>query len=354
MVLKRIVFFVVVGLASAATTYTLRTAIAADSPAPSAADLAMKPTDYIAKIPKGQIKNPYKDSQADIVAQGEHIFLSYGCNGCHGGGGGGGMCPPLTNDVWVYDGDDDTIFRLVTLGSDALQAQGYTRKGRENVVGPMPPFGQIVKSTDDLFKMFVFVRFEVTAQSADQKYKYGTPRRPKIIFLDLIVSSGVWPEMVHPAVFVALQFAGVPQREQSQSLATGAESVRYPKSRRTISGIRPKDGGKNSMKGPRSCRVQSEFHIQSRIANSQRRPQRTKTCRHRSPRHALVVSLHEGIWHRAIDETRKARCSIRIPFAKRSIVWANCCAWRAQRWKVSTTRSRDRDSPSFFPICKAR
>ncbi len=172
--LKRILLVALAGFASVVTVYTLRTAAAADSPAPSAADLAMKPPDYIAKIPKGQIKNPYKDTQADIVAQGEHLFLSYGCNGCHGGGGGGGMCPPLTNDVWVYDGDDDTIFRLVTLGSDGLQAQGYARKGRENVVGPMPPFGQIVKSTDDLFKIFTFVRSKYSA-SADQKYKFGTP-----------------------------------------------------------------------------------------------------------------------------------------------------------------------------------
>ena len=176
--LKRILLLVLVGCASAVTTYTLRPAHAADSPAPSAADLALKPPDYVAKVPKGQIKNPYKDTQADIVAQGEHLFLSYGCNGCHGGGGGGGMCPPLTNDVWVYDGDDDTLFRLVTLGSDALQAQGYSRHGRENVVGPMPPFGQIVKSADDLFKIFAFVRFKYSA-NADPLYKYGTPDSQK-------------------------------------------------------------------------------------------------------------------------------------------------------------------------------
>ncbi|MEP6484385.1 MAG: c-type cytochrome [Rudaea sp.] len=173
--LKRVALFVLLGLVSAATTYTLRTAVAAGSPpAVSPADLALKPADFIAKVSKGQIKNPYQETQADIVAQGEHLFLSYGCNGCHGGGGGGGMCPPLTNDVWVYEGDDDTIFRLVTLGSDALQQQGYSRKGRENVVGPMPPFGQIVKSTDDLFKIFAFVRSKYSA-SADQKYKFGTP-----------------------------------------------------------------------------------------------------------------------------------------------------------------------------------
>ncbi len=158
---------------AATTIYTINTAIAAD--APKAVDYAtVKPADLVANTPKGKIQNPYKDTQADIVAQGEHLFLSYGCNGCHGGGGGGGMCPALTNDVWVYGGDDDTIFRLVTLGSDELQKAGYTRKGRENVVGPMPPFGAIVKSADDLFKMFAFVRSRYSA-SADPAYKFGTP-----------------------------------------------------------------------------------------------------------------------------------------------------------------------------------
>ena len=113
-----------------------------------------------------------------IVADGQQKFLSYSCNGCHGGGGGGGMCPPLTNDVWVYDGDDDTLFRLVTLGSDELQKAGYSRHGSENVVGPMPPFGTLIKSSDDLFRILTFVRSKYSA-NADPHYKYGTPPEQK-------------------------------------------------------------------------------------------------------------------------------------------------------------------------------
>ena len=45
--------------------------------------------------------------------------------------------------------DDDTLFRLIALGSDELQKQGYVRKGSENVVGPMPPMGTVVKNPDD-------------------------------------------------------------------------------------------------------------------------------------------------------------------------------------------------------------
>jgi mono/diheme cytochrome c family protein len=108
--------------------------------------------------PKGQLKNPYSDSDQAVVQAGSGLYLRYGCNGCHGGNGGGGMCPPLTNDVWVYGGDDDTLFRLVAYGSEALQGKGYSRKGTESVVGPMPPMGQVVQTDDDLWRILAFVR----------------------------------------------------------------------------------------------------------------------------------------------------------------------------------------------------
>jgi mono/diheme cytochrome c family protein len=171
-VIRRIVAGAIICLACAGTSLVLGTAFAADAPKVDYATI--KPGDLVAKTPKGGLKNPYKDTQADIVAEGEHQFLSYSCNGCHGGGGGGGMCPALTNDVWVYGGDDDTLFRLVTLGSDALQKAGYMRKGRENVVGPMPPMGVLIKNADELWKIITFVRSKYSP-NADQAYKYGTP-----------------------------------------------------------------------------------------------------------------------------------------------------------------------------------
>jgi hypothetical protein len=62
----------------------------------------------------------------------------------------------------------------VTLGSVDLQKAGYSRKGSENVVGPMPPFGTLIKSSDDLWRILTFVRSKYSP-NADQKYKYGTP-----------------------------------------------------------------------------------------------------------------------------------------------------------------------------------
>jgi len=147
---------------------------AADAPAAGAGG-GPTPVQAEAAAAKGTLKNPYTDDNQDIDEQGHKLFFNYSCNGCHGGTGGGGMCPPLINDVWVYGGDDDTLFRLVTLGSVALQAKGYTRRGHENVVGPMPPFGTLIPTADDLWKIITFIR---SAYHGDPKYKFGSPPPP--------------------------------------------------------------------------------------------------------------------------------------------------------------------------------
>ncbi|MGH8771587.1 MAG: c-type cytochrome [Pyrinomonadaceae bacterium] len=118
----------------------------------------MPPLERVKATEKGKLKNPYSHENQTVVEEGRKIYLGYSCNGCHGGGGGGGMCPPLSNEVWVYGKDDDTLFRLVTLGTDELQKQGYTRKGSEGVVGPMVPFHALIKTEDELWKMITFIR----------------------------------------------------------------------------------------------------------------------------------------------------------------------------------------------------
>src|SRR5580698_368263 len=94
--------------AGAAALYALEQ-VWADAPAASVDYTKIAPVDLIKDAPKGSLTNPYKDTQEDIVAQGGKLLQQYACSGCHGGGGGGGMCPPLTNDTWVYGGDDDTL-----------------------------------------------------------------------------------------------------------------------------------------------------------------------------------------------------------------------------------------------------
>lgn len=120
---------------------------------------SMTPLERVASTPKGELKNPYVDANDKVLELGRKKFLSASCNGCHGGTGGGGMCPPLSNEVWVYGSDDDTLYRLIALGSDEFTKQtGISRKGRENVVGPMPGHGAIVKTDDDMWKIITFIR----------------------------------------------------------------------------------------------------------------------------------------------------------------------------------------------------
>ena len=115
------------------------------------------PVDIVNTAPVGTIHNPFT-GKPDMIAEGRKVFFGKSCNGCHGGGGGGGMCPSLKNDVWVYGSDDDTLFRLIALGSQGLQSKGYVRKGMESVVAPMPPFGGLIKDDEEEFKLIAFLR----------------------------------------------------------------------------------------------------------------------------------------------------------------------------------------------------
>jgi mono/diheme cytochrome c family protein len=73
----------------------------------------MTPLQRVASTPKGQLKNPYSDFTS-VAEEGHRKYMAAGCNGCHGGGGGG----------WR----------------------------------PMPHFGDIIKTDDDLWKIIAWVR----------------------------------------------------------------------------------------------------------------------------------------------------------------------------------------------------
>jgi mono/diheme cytochrome c family protein len=133
------------------------------------------PLELIEKTPIGGLHNPYNDDPAAMEEVGHKKYLSFSCNGCHGGGGGGGMCPPLTNDTFVYGADDDTLFRLIALGSDELQKKGYTRVKKEIVTGPMPPFGTIIKTSDDLWKVIAWMRVKNPGSVKDVDKPAQTP-----------------------------------------------------------------------------------------------------------------------------------------------------------------------------------
>ncbi len=143
----------------ASMTWAQTPAKPADSKTSAAAPAAgTNPQQLADSTPKGKLKNPYAASDKAAAASGQKLYNGAGCEGCHGGTGGGGICPPLADGVWIYGGDDDTLFRLVTYGSQTLQSKGYTRKAEENVVAPMPAMAGVVGSADDLWHILTFVR----------------------------------------------------------------------------------------------------------------------------------------------------------------------------------------------------
>ena len=150
---------------------TAVSALRAAPPAGTAPPAAkVSPVDLVKTAPKGSLKNPYTDAMPDIVARGETLFQTSSCSACHGPQGGGGLCPPVTNDIWVYGGDDDTLFRLIALGSDQLQRQGYSRTGHESIVASMPAFGAAIASADEVWALITFVRAHY---AGDPKQKFG-------------------------------------------------------------------------------------------------------------------------------------------------------------------------------------
>jgi len=109
-------------------------------------------------------RNPYTGDPAAIAA-GRALFAAKACSACHGADGGGGMCPPVTNDTWVYGSDDATLFDLLRLGSVALRERGRLRIGREARVGDMPPLAGVL-SDDEAWQVLAYVRSKYAGDPA--------------------------------------------------------------------------------------------------------------------------------------------------------------------------------------------
>lgn len=126
--------------------------------ATAAAGETRTPLELVKAVEKGKLKNPFTDNP-EAIEEGKKLYFGNSCNGCHGGGGGGGMCPSLTNETWVYGSDDDTLFRLITLGSATLKSeQGFKAIAKETVTGPMPGYQDIITDTDKLWKIIAWIR----------------------------------------------------------------------------------------------------------------------------------------------------------------------------------------------------
>jgi cytochrome c oxidase cbb3-type subunit 3 len=73
---------------------------------------------------------------AALAAEGEQLFLSTGCVGCHGMDGKGMTAvgaPNLTDDVWLYGGDAGTLRETVTNGRAGQMPAFQDKLGEQRV-----------------------------------------------------------------------------------------------------------------------------------------------------------------------------------------------------------------------------
>jgi cytochrome c5/cytochrome c551/c552 len=63
----------------------------------------------------GAIKNPYEGDKA-AIAQGEALFNSMGCVGCHAPEAGGGRGPPLSDLAWIYGDEPADLYLTISRG----------------------------------------------------------------------------------------------------------------------------------------------------------------------------------------------------------------------------------------------
>jgi cytochrome c5 len=93
------------------------------------------------KTPAGaNPSNPFTGN-AKSAREGEQLFASMNCDGCHGGGATGWVAPSLNDGRWRYGGSDAAIFQSIYYGRP---------KG-------MPAFGGLL-SPEIVWKLVTYVQ----------------------------------------------------------------------------------------------------------------------------------------------------------------------------------------------------
>jgi cytochrome c oxidase cbb3-type subunit III len=65
--------------------------------------------------PSDSLPNPFRADRKS-AAEGEKLFSSMNCDGCHGGGATGWVGPSLSDGRWRYGGSDAAIFQSIYYG----------------------------------------------------------------------------------------------------------------------------------------------------------------------------------------------------------------------------------------------
>jgi mono/diheme cytochrome c family protein len=90
--------------------------------------------------PAEDLVNPYSGDSA-AAQQGQVLFDTMNCSGCHGGGAVGFVGPSLVDGRWKYGGDDGAMFHSIFYG-------------RPN---GMPAYGGML-AEETIWQMVVYVR----------------------------------------------------------------------------------------------------------------------------------------------------------------------------------------------------
>ncbi|MDB4887570.1 MAG: cytochrome c class [Gemmatimonadetes bacterium] len=123
-------------------------AAASPAPAPASGDLAQRFVSHPENIQPGMVpayagmtlRNPY-EGNAQALATGEKLFVSYNCVDCHGAGGSGAMGPSLADGRWHFGGTPAEVFESIYQG----RPEG------------MPAWGSLI-SPDQVWMLVTYVR----------------------------------------------------------------------------------------------------------------------------------------------------------------------------------------------------
>ncbi len=75
------------------------------------------------------------------------LFVEAGCPKCHGSGATGGKGPDLTDDVWIIDGTDESLFRAISKGRPKRDLKGEQMPAWEEALEP-----------DQVWKLIAWIR----------------------------------------------------------------------------------------------------------------------------------------------------------------------------------------------------
>ena len=111
--------------------------------------------------PAGKLDNPLAHN-AQAVKDGEKLFGTMNCDGCHGGGALGWVGPSLVDGRWRYGGADGEVYHSIFYG----RPRG------------MPSYGGIL-SSDAIWRIVTYLRAQPIPKNVPtQSWITGVPTRP--------------------------------------------------------------------------------------------------------------------------------------------------------------------------------